>query len=771
MRFLRTGATHVMNLCGVIIAGLRDAIAFVLASLQGIITTTFGVLAASVIAVTAWAPTLLRLGVFGLKLALISSPLAIAGFFVVCALANPFVREGLDYAHDRSTAAEVFDSDGRWLGIIPPPLFADWSDGSVLPPDHVAVLPASIPPVWLRCISYLEDRTAFDGISRRLGFDPAALLKAGVQTVFFHKRRGASTLLMQVVRTLNGKSPSPDERLGAVALRKAAELVGATTLARMLQDRDPMLLARYIGMHLPLIIGVKGSGFGDEINGIELASRILFGRPAGDLQPEEQAILAAAVKTPVVLAPPDDDKGQKLALERWERIKFRAKYCLDHGFEKESANIAAARRRLLDLRLPAPSVDPVMKTQLPDDRRNAWQITVNPVRRALYFARQDLQLAKGELDQALGPDWRGRLVAIRLTTSASDSRMFVAEITAGLRQLQATVPGLSLDLTGASSEMSAQIVIALADDKGRLRRLYTSAEGLFFTRKTEIGSTAKMVAAVVLSRRTNPGTRFCRAPIPGMAVAKPKDKEACHERSRWLSARDAFARSVSPAVNWALRHYSNPKEIERAANAFGLPPFGDVPPATALSLGIIELTPAEMLRMSGAIGNVLTGGRRDVPFPSIISEASLLGADGVIRSQPVTVGEPLRGDALTATMPSHARAFLHSVLAATSHPGGTLASLEPLRMALGGELYAKTGTVSVRGDTQALQIAGVFMHAGRPWSFSIMIAAPDSRHPIGRNLAAGQFASLVPLLSRHLIPAIRATVHDMQRDEHARNHE
>lgn len=771
---VRNGVSDLVNAWSTSRGLLRGAVAFTLASLRGMVKTAAGAVAFSIASMSAAVPLAVRLAMLGLQFTLVTSPLVIAAFFVVCALANPFVREELDYAHERSSAAEVFDADGRWIGIVPPASFADWSDGSVLPPDHAAVSPISIPPVWRTCIAYLEDRTAFDGISSWLGFDPAALVKAGVQTVFFQRRRGASTLHMQVVRMLNGQSPSSHEPAGAVALRKVAELVGATALARMLHERDPELSERYIGMHLPLVIGAAGSGFGNSIYGVELAARILFGQSADVLPPEQQAILAAAVKTPVVLAPPGDDKGQTLALARWKRVEDRADYCLANAFAADSTEIADARQRLLNLPLPIPSLDPKIAALLPTDRREAWRIAVNPVRRSLYFAGAELRVAKAELDRAFGSNWRGSLVAMDLTTSAADSRAFADEISSGLRRLQASVAGLSLDLSNTGSVTAAQVVIALADDKGHLRRLYSSHEGLFLNRKTEIGSTAKMIAALVLSRHTIPTTPYCQAPIPGMAVAAIDDKAVCQARSQWVSARDAFARSNSPAVNWALRHYSNHSEMEMTAAAFGLPPLGDVPPATALSFGVVELTPAEMLRMTEALGGVIAGDRAgDVPFPSVISDVAILGADGVTRSQPVEDGEPLRGGALRAVIPARAKPFLANVLAATSDPGGTLGSLSSLKAELGGTLFAKTGTVSVKGDTQAIQIAGIFIRAGRPWSFSVVIASPDREHPLGRKLLAGEFARLVPLLVRPLLSGPNKNDVRLQyvTDEHARHDE
>lgn len=758
---LRSCVVGVVKICAALSGGFRTVAAFAAMGIAEAGAFIFGFVMRTFVAIVCGLPALMRLAHTCAKCVLVLSPFIILAFFIVCAVLNPFVRDSLGYAHDRSAAAEVFDADGRWIGIIPPRSFADWSDGSVLPTDHAAVPLLSIPPVWRQCIAYLEDRTAFDGISSRLGFDPVALVKAGIQTLSGNRRRGASTLHMQVVRTLNGQSPQPGEPLGAVAVRKVAELVGATALARMLHDRDPQLAERYIGMHLPLVIGSSGSRFGEPIYGIELAARVLFGKPAAALSFEEQAIVAAAVKSPVVLAPPGDEKGHKLALARWARVKVRAEHCLAHAFTADASEITDARRRLVDLRLPVPSVEPAMAALLPTDRRAAWQIIVNPIRRVLYFSGQELRLARGELDRAFGPNWRGGLAAIRLTTSAAESRRFTTDVTAALRELQATIPGLAVSLSSAESGPAAHVVVAVADNEGRLRQLYSSHDGLFLTRKTEMGSTAKMIASIVLSRRTNPHTSYCRAPIPGMAAAG--DELACRGRSLWLPAREAFARSNSAAVHWALRHYVPRDEMEAAAGAFGMPAFGDVPAATALTFGIVELTPAQMLQLTAAVGAVLAGDRRDVPVPSIVSQATFIRSTGEGQVLPVTIGAPLRSDAIRAVVSARTKAFVANVLAATSEPSGTLHSLAAVKAAFGGALYAKTGTVSVKGDTHALQIAGVFMRAGRPWSFTVLIAAPDSHHPVGRKLAAGDFASLVALTMKRLIPGGSSASYAMKR--------
>jgi membrane peptidoglycan carboxypeptidase len=239
---------------------------------------------------------------------------------------------------------------------VPPANFVDWSDGTVLAADHEALPIADIPPVWRTCIVFLEDRE-FDRVSRLLGIDPLAVLKSGWQTLTGDRRRGASTLYMQVVRTLRGRSPDQNEAVSELALRKAAELFGAHALVRSLSSGDPHAAERFVAMHLPFVIGAKGSGFGEPVHGIGLASRLLFGVPASSLSPEGQAILAAAVKVPVLMAPPTDSHGQALAEARWKRLKERADFCLRSVPGLPPDEIAKMRGALAVMPLPVPRID------------------------------------------------------------------------------------------------------------------------------------------------------------------------------------------------------------------------------------------------------------------------------------------------------------------------------------------------------------------------------------------------------------------------------
>lgn len=687
-------------------------------------------------------PSLMRFLFMTSKAGFIIAPIALLAFLVMAAITNPYVKADLEYAHERSSAAELIDRDGRWIGIIPPAEFSDWSDGSVLPADQAAIPLIKIPPVWRSCAVFLEDRD-FDGISRWFGIDPIAMLKSGWQTITFRRRRGASTLYMQVVRMLDGRSPDQDEAPGEVAFRKIAELFGASALTSILEQKDPQAAARFVGMHLPLVIGTAKSSFGEPLYGVELASRILFGVAADALTPEQQATLAAAIKTPILLAPANDAKGLKRAEARWRRVKERAEYCLRNAFTGPSdAQMAEAASRLSALDLPQPQIDPELRKILPTDTDLAWKIMVNPVRRTLFFARYELSALMWELDRAVGTDWRGKVVSVRLTTSAIESRPFAEAVIKVLRQLQASLLGLKLNLIRYLGEGDqADVVVASIDSEGRVRRIYSSHQNIFWNRKAPVGSIAKMVAAVALGRTDHPGTPYCPAPIPGVASSSGGDPDICHHKNAWMPAREAFARSNNKAIHWALRRL-NDRILRATAAGLELPPFGSTPPATALTIGTFELTPAEMLRVAASIGTGVTGAPQDVHDPHLIESISLLKKDGAVETKAIRGDAAIKKSEIRRIFTPRIKSFVANVLQATSDVDGTLHLLHSLRGRLNGHLYAKTGTVSIAGSTQDLHIAGTYLQDGKPWSFVVTVGAPSASKPLGRELLAGQIASL-----------------------------
>lgn len=688
----------------------------------------------------AWALVLaLRTLIATPKYAATTVVVAVIGFVSLSALTNPYMTEELAYAHTRSSAIELVDADGRWLGIVPPANFEDWSDGRILPADHEALPIGEIPQGWRACIVYLEDRE-FDGVSRALGIDPFAIIKSGLQTLSGDRRRGASTLYMQVVRTLRGQTPDHRERWAQLAFRKVAELLGANALVQALRN-DPQGAERFVAMHLPLVIGASGSGFGSPVHGIGLASRMLFGVPSYALTLEQQVVLAAAVKAPILLALPSDRRGQARAQERWKRVKERADFCLRHAPGIDSEAVEKARAALAAMATPTPHIDPALRPLLPADEKLAWRIAASPSRRAVYFAKHELRVLKHELDAAVGQAWRSRVATVTLSTSAPESRAFVNNFSNELGALEQKLPGLSLGLTEkALPERQANVVAACADENGKLRRIYTSHQGLYWSRKSPLGSVAKIAAAVALGRRDTPATGYCRAPMPGFPQLT--EGKHCSSPGAWLSARDAIARSDNYAVNWALRNRASKSDLIDVASVLQLP-LGDVPPSTALTFGTFELTPAEMMRLAGMVGGGLSGARQSHALPSVVKALTIVEPGGrLVRSVIGPMGV-VEAKAVSRLFTPQVRSYVASVLEATSGDGGTLRRLKIVRKRIGVRLYAKTGTVSTAGVTRALHVLGIAADDAASSSLLVSISAPSDGRPLGTRLTASALSPAV----------------------------
>lgn len=654
-------------------------------------------------------------------------------------LLNPFVRKELEYAHDRASMPAIFDSQGRFLGIYPPGRFADWSDGARLPADHSAVPLTDVPQIWRACLIQLEDRR-FDGLSGLLGIDPFQIASSAWSTATGSRRRGASTLLMQVTRMLHDQHPDKSEPIGALALRKAAEIVGANALANLLKSRDARAAERYLGMHLPLVVGTPGSRFGDPLFGVFLAGQILWGKLPEQLLPEEQAILAAAVKRPILIAPPGDREGHKKAQARWELAKRRAAFCLSALPDAE--RLQAARKRLATMPLPAGHIDPELANALPKSPTLAWQIVVNPVRRARHFAKEALVLADREISATVEGDWRGRLAAIYLTTDASDMAFFQRALAGGLDQVRTAASGRLFGQIGSNDRNNGlRINIVLQDEAGNIRRHFSSHSDIF-TSRTPIASTAKIGAAVALGRLDRPTTNYCTTTGSVPVANMPR---ACASDAPRISAATAFARSDNAAIFTAIEgRKASRSSASQVAGILGFEVPG-LASSTSLTLGLAELTTAEQLRSIRAVAVALAHDNRDVGLPRLISALTLIDprTGAGIRTSSAEAGSLAQESVRQLFPDAQSRAFFKAVLRAVSEPGGTLASIGNLAEAKKGELFAKTGTHSAAGQTKALTVTGIVIRNGRPWTFAISVSSPRNGAAIGQTLSASVIAPLV----------------------------
>jgi len=143
-----------------------------------------------------------------------------------------------------------------------------------------------IPAVLREAIISSEDAAFFD----HFGFNLRRMAITLVQNVLRQRRRGASTLTMQLARqvSLDGAAPLGTEKLLS---RKINEALLAIQIEKRYTKRE--ILTLYCNqMYL-------GSG----AYGVEAASRLYFGKPALELELAEAALIAGILQTPTRQSP------------------------------------------------------------------------------------------------------------------------------------------------------------------------------------------------------------------------------------------------------------------------------------------------------------------------------------------------------------------------------------------------------------------------------------------------------------------------------------
>jgi penicillin-binding protein 1B len=201
--------------------------------------------------------------------------------------------------------------------------------GSLFPShgeDRLIVTPAEIPQLLTDTLKAVEDRR-FDS---HFGVDPIAVLRASLVNVKSGEiREGASTLTQQLVRSYF----LTNQRSGFAAWwRKIREAFMAIALETRYEKSD--LLNAYVN---EIYLGQDGAR---AIHGFGLASQFYFGKPLGELELHELALLVAVVRGPTFY---DPRRNPERAIERRNFVLQRM---VDEGLASNEDVQAAADRDL-----------------------------------------------------------------------------------------------------------------------------------------------------------------------------------------------------------------------------------------------------------------------------------------------------------------------------------------------------------------------------------------------------------------------------------------
>lgn len=711
-------------------------------------------------------------------------------------IGQPYASEKLRYDAERWLATAIYDARGSFVGTFDPRLDSwrdvNYTDAAIAfgdyeaPPDHKSIPVRAVPEHYWQCLVYHEDRY-LGGWLNPYGIDLLGVLKIPYSTLkrSVALRRpslgvGGSTLPMQFARVIYKTPPDARESALEKLRRKLGEWWLAPVIFRELtRGGDDAPLRQWAANHLWL---AQRTG-GQPLHGVEVTSRIVFGKEASDLSIAEQFVLASAVNKPIILME-GSDRLNEVRLDRWRYItEVRARTCAERLISEPEEQ----KKTLFELvQLAGGPPDPQVKPRLQQALdvhapALARRALVNPVIRANVLLPSARYGLREEMKQRYGFGWRDHVRGVTTTFDAAENLAFTAAIEQRLasldRELSARMsPGYTLDPAKVGPDAkSPNVVVVAADAEGRIVRYYEAGEtapyfGAPVARNAQTGlyepandprmiaSAGKMIAAIAIANEGRDSERSLyvdtTAPARGLETCARGGSER-HGRPAIV----AFACSLNEPLVWRTARLGQ-DNVKRLIDAFGFnmpppAPNGEgTPPSTAAVMGQISGSPRRVHHMAGSILAQLIGrGGRALPEPTLIRAYDYTSPEGTsgigaTHRQPIVPGKLIRRGAGPLLRTLLEAPFCYSANK-TSH--GTLKSLSGWCAARRPGLrlhFAKTGT-QVTEDADATVDAwltgGLQLANGAAYSYVVLVGTGSTSQPWARSLHASQVAA--PLLA------------------------
>ena len=698
----------------------------------------------------------------------------------------------LHYDAERWLATAIYDARGSFVGTFDPRLDSlrdvNYSSEAidlgdyVANPDHKSIPVREVPESYWQCLVYHEDRN-LGSLLNPFGIDLAGVLKIPFSTVrrsIAAKRIvvgvGGSTLAMQFVRVIYKTPPSQHEGAMTKLKRKVGEWWLAPVVYRELTEGgDNRELKQWAANHLWLAQRTGGS----PLHGIELTSRIVFGKEAADLSVAQQFVLASAVNRPIILLE-GSERLNAVRMDRWRYLtEVRARTCAEKLIKDE----ALQKEVLFELvAMAAGPPDPKIKPRLQDALDKyapglALPAQANPVVRAnalLPAARYGL---REEMKQRYGFGWRDHVRGVTTTFDAARNLAFADSVRAKLAEVDARYTSkidaaFTLDPAKISAERrSPDVIVAAANAKGEIVRYFEQGEnaayfgspfareaatGLYDARRESrmVASTGKIIAAIAIANtlRDTPQSVYLDKQAPAQGL------EGCGRgsESHGRRALTAFACSLNDPLMTRTAQVGQAR-VKRLIDQLGytMPPTNadgsGTPPSTAVVLGQVAAAPRRVHQLAGVVLASLIGrGASPLPMPTLVKGYDFTSLD-----------EDGAGDAPGSVVPNKiiragARPLVQALLQAPlcyeagGRPTGTLKDLSGwcARRHPGVKLhFAKTGTQvteDISATVDAWITGGLQFSNGAAYSYVVVVGTGSSSAPWAHNLHASQVA--VPLV-------------------------
>ncbi len=747
----------------------------------------------------------------GAALYLIFAVVLVYGVAPIRAITGHYtLGDKLRYDAERWLATAIYDSKGGFIGTFDPRLdsqrdvnyteqaieYGDYTAN----PDHKSIPVRDVPEHYWQCLKYHEDRY-LGGPLNPFGIDLLGVLKIPysiVQRTLLRGRpslgAGGSTLPMQFVRVIY--DTPPDAREGALTKlrRKLSEWWLAPVVYRELtRGGDITPLKQWAANHIWLAQRTGGA----PLHGVEITSRIVFGKEAADLSTAEQFVLASAVNKPIILLP-GSDKLNEVRLDRWRYItEVRAKICAEQLITDEAEKTAVVFELVgLAGGPPDPKVKPRLQKALDTYAPEiAARAEANPVARANTLMPSARFGLREEMKQTFGFGWRAYVRGVTTTFDAVENLGFARNVGQTLVEIDGKSrdkisAGFTLDPAKLSADTKLpNVVVVAANAAGEIVRYYETGEtaayyGAPIARDSATGfyqpsrdprmiaSTGKIISAIAIanSGRDTAESLYVDSDAPSSGLETCSRGANRHGRKAIV----AFACSLnSPLLNrTALAGQSRVQEIIDKLG-FTSPPAdanGEaVPSSTAATLGLISGSPRRVHHMAAVV------------LASLLKRSdTLVKPPTLIRTFDYTSQETkaaASGPLATAILPSSvirpgSAGLLKTLLEAplcyapNKTPTGTLKSLSHWCAGRRGDIrlhFAKTGT-QVTSDPNAtvdVWTAGGLQFAnGAAYSYVVLVGTGSTSEPWGTSLHAAQVAApLVETLLKDL--AVHAKANPM----------
>lgn len=719
----------------------------------------------------------------------------------------------IHYASERWLGTAIYEKNGYFIGTFDPrldskrdinttgkPIIID-NPTYVANPDHKSIPVKSVPSHFWSCLTFHEDRH-LGGVLNPFGIDFLGVLKIPYSTI---KRSiaskkiklgvGGSTLPMQLVRVYHATSPSRNETAFDKLRRKAREWWYAPVFFWELTRNGNMeLIKQWSANHLWLAHRTGGQ----DLQGIEVTSRIIFGKPAKDLTIAEQYTLASSVNKPIILLK-GSNKLNKVRDDRWRYVtQTRARACAKNLLTDDSQKKAV----IVDLSLLAegppsakiqPKLQTTIKTHHPDYVASAG---ANPILRANLLIPAARYGAREEMKNTFGFNWRRYVRGVELTLDIPKNRSLREKVFRKLQNLQTKYqtrinPDYTLDIKtirdqDGTEKSMPDIIIAAANEKGEIVRYFESNDiaayyGSPYARSSEngrynpdkeiraIASVGKMLAAIGLA---NQGKDTLHSKY--LDNEAPKNSlETCRRGGTGKKLRRAevtFACSLNRPLEWRMAKYGqrgSKKLIDKIG--FTMPETQKAkvktPPSTAIVRGLVTASPRKIHHLSTIILASLTGkGSTPVPMPYMVSNL-----------QKYRYLNPYIKDIPTSALPANTDIKPNQLINRRAHKRLTEFLTSPLcytyKQKRHGTLkaasnwcaerrndvklhFAKTGTQVTLDPDATVDVwvtGGIQFANGKAYSYVITIGTGNRNRPFARKLHSAQLgAPLLDLLLKDL---------------------